>query len=283
MAYVSLQVNCPGSTPETREIIVSLLGEYDFTMFEEDEEKVVAYGSTDIVSNEVIEQAKAAVQSFSNSFEIVLHQKENWNEVWEKNYFNPVEINRFVRIAAPFHPSSKEKFEFEIIIQPKMSFGTGNHATTESVIKLIEQNRETFSKAKVLDMGAGTGILGIVAAKLNAAEVTCIDIEDWAAENCIENFNTNNLFNVNSICGDVKALEQFETEYFDIIFANIQKSVLLEDMDAYNRCLKEGGSIYFSGFYETDLEDIRRRAEALGLKQTSAMVLDRWCACVFVK
>lgn len=283
MAYVSLQVNCPDSTAEDREIIVSLLGEFDFTMFEEDDNRVIAYGSAEIVDETALMAAKEAVAWFAQSFEVTSHQKENWNEVWEKNYFSPVEINRFVRIAAPFHPDASEPFEFEITIQPKMSFGTGNHATTESVIKLIEKYRNEFEGARVLDMGAGTGILGILAGKLSASEITCIDIEDWAAENCLENFHENNLQNVKSLCGDAKLLQQFLGTPFDVIFANIQKSVLLEDMPLYNPCLKDGGRIYFSGFYEKDLADIRGKAEELGLKQDYYTVLNEWCAAVFVK
>lgn len=283
MAYVSLQVNCPGSTVEDREIIVSLLGEFDFTMFEEDEDRVIAYGSSELVDEVSLMAAKEAVTQFAESFEVTSHQKENWNEVWEKNYFSPVEINHFVRIAAPFHPLATEPFEFEITIQPKMSFGTGNHATTESVIKLIEKYRNEFEGATVLDMGAGTGILGIVAGKLKASQITCIDIEDWAAENCLENFHENNLQNVQSLCGDAKLLQQFSGNTFKVIFANIQKSVLLADMALYNDCLQRGGRVYFSGFYEKDLADIRAKAEELGLKQDHYTVLNEWCAAVFVK
>lgn len=283
MEYIALRVVCKEDSTENREIITALLGEFNFTMFEDQEDAVVAFATSASITEENITEAKLLVSDFAKDFEIQQLKKENWNEIWEKNYFSPVEINNFVRISAPFHPATSSQFEFEIVIQPKMSFGTGNHATTDGMMQLMQQNRGSFVGAQVLDMGSGTGILGILAGKLEAKHIVCIDIEDWAAENCLENFNENGLTNVTSLCGDAALLEQYQAGFFDIILANIQKTVLLADMESYCGVLANNGHIYFSGFYEEDLVDIKAKASSLGLTLSNHIVQNRWCAAVFQK
>lgn len=283
MEYIALRVVCKEDSTENREIVTALLGEFNFTMFEDQEDAVVAFATAASITEENITEAKLLVSDFAKDFEIQQLKKENWNEIWEKNYFSPVEINNFVRISAPFHPATSSQFEFEIVIQPKMSFGTGNHATTDGMMQLMQQNRSSFVGAQVLDMGSGTGILGILAGKLEAKHIVCIDIEDWAAENCLENFHENGLTNVTSLCGDAALLEQYQAGFFDIILANIQKTVLLADMESYCGVLANNGHIYFSGFYEEDLVDIKAKAASLGLSLSNHIVQNRWCAAVFQK
>lgn len=202
---------------------------------------------------------------------------QNWNEEWEKNYFKPLVIGGECMIRAPFHteyPNAK----YEIIIEPNMAFGTGNHETTSTIIESILQN--DLSGKTILDMGCGTGILSILASMKGAKHITAIDIDKWSYEGTTDNAKLNNIKNIEVKLGDAALLGN---ESFDLIFANIHKNVLLDDMPAYYNVLNASGTLIMSGFYTKDIPDIKEKAERLGLKNAGFVEKNNWVAHSFVK
>jgi ribosomal protein L11 methyltransferase len=194
-------------------------------------------------------------------------QQVNWNEEWEKN-FDPIEVDGRVYIRAPFH-QEKQGFEYPMLIEPKMSFGTGHHQTTHMMIQwLLETSTDDLT---VLDMGCGTGILGILAGMRGASKVHGIDIDTWCIENTVENAERNDI-PMTAEVGGAAAIR----EIYDVICANINLNVLLADMDFYVQALNEGGTIFFSGFYEENIPDLRKRAEEAGLTFEGVKSREQW-------
>lgn len=186
--------------------------------------------------------------------------EENWNEEWEKNYFEPLSLSGgALQIRAPFHPKG-EVAEVELLISPKMAFGTGNHATTALMAERLFRHRP--QGVEVLDMGTGTGILGLLALKLGAAAVTMIDIDHWSIENALENAQLNALKPKAIIEGDSSVIPN---EEYDLILANIIRSVLLEDMPCYVQHLRAGGELWLSGILKEDASLLLDKAASLGL------------------
>jgi ribosomal protein L11 methyltransferase len=260
------------------DILIAELGEIDYSIFEEKENGFKAFIEERLFSEDnlrsVLDKYKEAV---SIKYNISKIPKVNWNEEWEKN-FHPVRIENKLNIRASFHPADSS-VPLEIIINPKMSFGTGHHQTTSL---MASYQLETDQKGKkVLDMGCGTGILAILAEKTGASEVLGIDIDDWTVENGIENLALNNCQNTKIIKGDVRVIP--EKSRYDIILANINKNVLLEDMAAFFSYLQDSGIMLISGFYKEDINDLRNLAERLGLTYVSEKVKDRWAAVLFRK
>lgn len=205
-----------------------------------------------------------------------LIKEQNWNEVWEMNY-SPVLIAERCYVRAPFH-DSKMDIEFDIIIEPRMSFGTAHHATTEMMIRLLLD--ENVVGKSVLDMGCGTAVLAILAGKKGAGEITAIDIDVVSYENASDNVRKNNLGSVNILLGDSSLLKK---KIFDIILANIHKNVLIEDMAKFVDSLKNTGIILMSGFYEDDLQEIIKCAKNHGMKFIKKIVKNKWVAASFIK
>lgn len=202
---------------------------------------------------------------------------KDWNAEWEANY-SPVTIADRCYIRAPFHPA-KTDVEYEIIIEPKMSFGTAHHATTSQMAEYV---LETDVKGKsLLDMGAGTGVLAILAHMRGANPVTAIDIDEWAYRNGLENVAHNNCPEVKVLLGDASLLGE---ETYDIILANINRNILVNDIPTYVGCLNEGGLLFMSGFYDgNDLEIIKQRSAENGMEYVSHKVKDQWVAAKFRK
>jgi len=203
--------------------------------------------------------------------------EQNWNEVWEKNYFQPLVIKDQVLIRAPFHTKYPE-CPVGIIIEPNMAFGTGNHETTSLMMEtMLEMD---FRGKSVLDMGCGTGILSILASKLGAGEITAIDIDPWSFDATSENRIINNTPNVLPVLGDAGMIGNHQ---FDILLVNIQKNVIMNDMAKYTIALLPGGSVLFSGFLGADLSDVRKMATSAGLKFISKKQRNHWTVAVFHK
>lgn len=201
-------------------------------------------------------------------------EDRNWNEEWEKNYFQPLVVDGRCVIASTFH-KDVPKSEFNIFINPQMSFGTGHHATTSQMISRLLN--DDMSGREVLDMGCGTSILAILARMRGAARCVAVDNDEWCVRNSEENIALNHADNIEVLLGDASVLHDLGP--FDTIIANINRNILLADLQHYVPRMKQGGIIYMSGFYVEDIDKIRTEAERLGLTFVDAHDKDRW-ACV---
>ncbi len=267
------------ANPEAFEIFIAELADLGYDSFMEEQETLKAYILAENFDEEAIKMLQieyAKIYPFRYTFSKL--QKINWNETWEKNY-EPVEIANKVRIRAIFHQPKSQDFQHEIIITPKMSFGTGHHATTSL---MIENQLEINHQGKVvLDAGTGTGILAIMAKLLGASYVEAFDIDEWAVENSRENALLNNCSEIVVYQGDILVVDT--QKRFDILLANINKNVLLADIPAYSQLLKTSGFLLLSGFYEEDLADIQQKCEENNLKFIKEKNRNRWVSAVFEK
>ncbi len=279
MQYVALHFKMTGGTLDAqiaREILVAELGAIGFESFTETEDGgLSAYIQSDDWSEGMLEEIQI-LSSEEVDFEVQQESIEqvNWNQEWEKN-FEPIEVEGKVSIRAPFHEVSE--LEYNIVIEPKMSFGTGHHETTHLMIEhLLETDLEEKS---VLDMGCGTGILAIFAEMRGASEVEAIDIDPWCYENSIENVARNSCRRIKVFEGDASLLKD---QKFDVIIANINRNILLEDMSKYVKCLNPGGILLLSGFYREDLRAVGQKAENLCLELLVEKERNRWVGLKYV-
>ncbi|RLD38038.1 MAG: 50S ribosomal protein L11 methyltransferase [Bacteroidetes bacterium] len=276
MNYIESKFTIEPQTP-FQEILIAELAEIGFESFDETEEGLLAY----IKEPDFDERQLKTLSLLNNdlvkiSFTYKLIKDENWNAVWESNY-DSVIIDERCYIRAPFHPSRPE-VEFELLIEPQMSFGTAHHETTANMISLLLE--ENVKGKSFLDMGCGTGVLAILAHKKGATPICAIDNDEWAYRNTIDNVKKNNSNQITVYQGDATLLKG---KKFDIIFANINKNILLTDMETYFKSLNDSGMLFMSGFYENDLSDIKIKAEQLGLNYTNHIVKNEWVAVKFAK
>jgi ribosomal protein L11 methyltransferase len=276
MNYTQISFKLNPDNIENREILVAMLSDLAFESFDESEEQVMGYIPGESVDLEEIE-AVTSLLPFSVATKNEMIPDKNWNEVWEKNYFKPLLIGNRCLVRAPFH-TEYEPAEFELVIEPKMAFGTGNHETTTLVAEQI-LNMDLIGKT-VLDMGCGTGILGMLASLKCSKSVTAIDIDTWSFESTVENARLNNILNLEAKLGDASLLG---SETFEIIFANIHKNVIINDLPIYESVLQSGGKIYLSGFYTHDMPDVKAKAESLGLVETGFQEKNNWVVYTFRK
>ncbi len=276
MEYTKITCSLKEDNEIARELLMQELGNVGFESFVETDDNIEAYIPSVNFSPEILaveNLQKNEYFCFDFTLEVIADQ--NWNEVWEQNYFEPLMIEDQCMVRAPFHETYPAA-RYEIIINPKMAFGTGNHETTHLMIKAI-LDLELDGK-EVLDMGCGSGILAILSAMKGAAAITAIDIDEWSTNNTIENAELNRIDNILVRQGDASLLTD---QKFDVILANIQRNILLQDMATYREVLKNGGLLIMSGFYATDLEAIEERANSLGMKLTSTAERSNWCAASF--
>jgi ribosomal protein L11 methyltransferase len=277
MDYIEVDFKITPREPGA-DILCTVLCDIGFDSFVDTEEGLAAY----VPSNDFSEDSlKQLLQDYEGNFKVEYKIKEvpaqNWNSEWEKN-FSPVEINEQCVIRAPFHEPFKVKYE--IIIEPKMSFGTGHHQTTALMANaMLEPGFKGIVGKRVLDMGCGTGVLAILAAKIGAGEVMAIDNDEWAYSNTLENIGVNDENSIKVALGDAKLLEGRE---FDSILANINRNILLRDMPAYADALAEGGNLLMSGFFVTDIELLKEKAASLGLEPVDQNTRENW-ALLWVK
>ena len=276
MNYTKISFQLEPDNAENREILIAMLSDLPFESFDETEELVMGYIPGETVNLDEIREITSSLP-FSVDTESEMIPDQNWNEVWEKNYFKPLLIGGRCLVRAPFH-TEFEPAEFELVIEPKMAFGTGNHETTTLVAGQI-LNMDLNGKT-ILDMGCGTGILGMLASKKGAKHITAIDIDNWSFESTVENARLNNIENLEARLGDAGLLGN---ETFDIIFANIHKNVILNDLPAYEKVLQTGGKLYLSGFYKHDMPDVKEKAESLGLQETGFQEKNNWVVYGFEK
>lgn len=253
--------------PEQKEILIAQLADAGYEGFEETNTGLDAFINKKDFDNTLLREISYKYQTPYTSEKIAA---TNWNKIWESN-FDPVVVEDYVAVRADFHkPIANTKFQ--IIITPKMSFGTGHHATTYMMIELMKAI--DFKNKSVLDFGTGTGILAILADKSGAEKVCAIDNDDWSIANAEENFNKND-------CKKIvlkKAPDALCDKNVDIILANINKNVILENLNTLNDQLKKGGSLLLSGLLETDKNDILEKAKELNLNLEKTLVRNSWIA-----
>jgi ribosomal protein L11 methyltransferase len=258
-----------------QDLLINDLAGFGFDTFEDTETGFKAYIPVDGLDKESL---SVILEPYTElfSYETTFIPQKNWNEVWESN-FESIEINDQIYVRATFHPA-KPQFKYEVVIDPKMAFGTGHHQTTSMIMDWMLET--DFAGKNVLDMGCGTGILAILASKMGAECITAIDYDPVCYDSTIENSVLNNISNIVPLCGSKEAIPN---DQYDIILANINRNILLEQMDRYVQVLKPGGQIYFSGFYESpDLDIITAEAGKLGLKYISHKKIKDWVAAKFI-
>ncbi len=255
----------------TAEILMALLAEKGFDTFEHNENQLSAYIQEQILSSTDIENYLGDLQQkFIFTWQTKKYKDQNWNEEWEKN-FQPVLVAERCLIRAPFHEQNPEA-DFEIIIEPRMSFGTGHHETT--YLMLEEILGLDFKNKTVCDAGCGTGILSILAAKKGAGHVLGIDNNEWAYQNANDNIAMNDV--VNQIAIELGELELMNGKQFDIILANINKPIIIQNIPLFFRSLHAGGLLIISGILQNDLQDILKDAENYFFTQVSSKTKNDW-------
>ena len=276
MSYIGYHFTVEPLVPGV-EILIAELGEKAFESFEETALGVSAYVQQDLWTEDILEDIFVLQ---SDQFTITYRKEEieqvNWNEEWEKN-FDPIDVDGVCYIRAPFHEKTAAKYD--IVIEPKMSFGTGHHETTYMMVRQILNN--DMQDKVVLDMGCGTAILAILATMRGAKHVDAIDIDNWCYLNAIENAERNGCTNMEVFEGDASILMK-EPKY-DVILANINRNILLNDMEHYIRTMKDNGEIYFSGFYTEDVPSIKKAAEEKGLTFENQLEKNNWVSLKFKK
>ncbi len=276
MNYIELSLE---ADPEYVEILIAELSDIDYESFVETDEGVNAYIEEPRFDQAALDEIIAKYEpQTAIAFSVKTLEKENWNKEWESNY-ETIEVLDQVRVRASFHEPDPS-FPYELQINPKMSFGTGHHETTWLV--MAEQLSLPHEGADLMDVGSGTGILGVLGKKLGAATVLAFDIEEWAVENAKENVELNNVsegFEV--FLGTIDDVD--ERKSFDGILANINRNILLQQMESYTRHLKEAGWMVISGFYEADAPGLIAVGEELGLKLRSTNVRNDWATVTFLK
>ena len=278
MKYTEIAFTISPANPVVNEILTAICADLGCDSFNESETGMNAY----IPENNFDPQALGLSLGQLNFEEEVNYtinsiEDKNWNEEWEKNYFQPINIDNRCIIHSTFH-TGYPKCEYEIIIDPKMAFGTGHHATTSQMVSAM-LNIDFKDKA-VLDMGCGTGVLAMLASMKGASPILAIDIDPWSYDNTLENMNINKIDNIKVECGDAKLLTEGT---FDIILANINRNILLNDMPSYVARLNQGGTLLMSGFYLEDLELIQNKAQELGLSYTFHKSQEGWTVAGFKK
>lgn len=270
MNYIQISLDISPKHPWT-EVITQELASIDFESFTEENQMLQAY-----ISEENFHEEKLAelIETYSErdvkiQTTSLLIPSQNWNAVWESDY-EPVKIGEELMIRAPFHPVD-DSYDLSIEIQPQMSFGTGHHQTTFLLSQALLDI--DFKGKAVLDVGTGTGVLGILASKLGASEVFGTDIEEGAVENAVENCERNQTKNFTIVKGD---LEVVPKKGYDVIIANINKNVLLRHMEGYSDLIKDKGLLLLSGFFETDIKSLTEAAKSHGFDIKEIFTKEKW-------
>ena len=258
------------------EILLAQLGETAFESFVETETGLEAYVQKELWNDAILNDVAILNNpEFKITFEYKEIEQVNWNEAWE-THFEPIDVDETCHVRAPFHP--KTAAQYDILIEPKMSFGTGHHETTHMMIQHLLAT--DVAGKKTLDMGCGTAILAILAEMKGAKPIDAIDIDNWCYLNSIENAERNNCFNISVYEGDAALLKN---KKYDIIIANINRNILLNDMQTYANCLGKDGILFLSGFYTEDIAVIDACCEAYNLKLQNQLERNNWVALKYIK
>lgn len=273
MNYIEVKISIPEEKEAMSEILIAFMAEQGFESFSEEKGQLLAYITEDLYEPE---NTGMLMYAYGLKFTTKIIPQQNWNEEWEKN-FDPTIVEDLLSIKAPFH-NQDFKTQHTIIIEPKMSFGTGHHATTWMMCKLMAEF--DFSESSVLDYGCGTGILAIYSSLLGASDIIAVDIDEWAYLNTIENAERNKTSEITTIKGDITMVPERK---YDFIFANINLNVLKKDIPFLSKCMNKNSIILFSGFLNNELPQIVKVCSENGLFFVKELQKDNWTACIFNK
>jgi ribosomal protein L11 methyltransferase len=278
MKYIQVTFSFTNIQEYQQDLLISDLADIGYNTFEDTDLGFAAFVDIDTYDgaqlNAVLAQFEGEIEY---QYEVLEIEGKNWNEEWEKN-FEPLIIDELCYVRATFH-KAQPQYPYEIVIDPKMAFGTGHHQTTTMMMQYILSTE--MSGKEILDMGCGTGILAILAAKRGAARLVAIDYDEVCYQSTLENTALNGVTNLEAIWG---GKEVIPTEQYDIILANINRNILLDQIPVYDTVLKTGGFIYFSGFYESpDLELIKQACEPFGIHYVDHKKIGDWVAACFKK
>ena len=276
MDYQKIQIKIQPRTPWV-DVFIDELGDLGCDSFEETENGFNAYIPGNELNDDLIKHLKTLVQRNDLDFEFSCEEipSKNWNEIWESS-FEPIIVGDWCSILAPFHKNVYNT-KYTIIIKPQMSFGTGHHETTFMMVETMKS--VDLKNKKLLDMGTGTGILAILGRKLGADYVEAIDISDDAIKNCAENASINNVNLVTKLGGK----EQIENKKYDVILANINRNILLDQMSLYSEKLNTNGNLLLSGFLASDVEIILTSASQNNLHLVHKKNKENWLCLAFIK
>lgn len=279
MRYFEVTFKTTPCTSTLNDVLSAFLGEIGFESFVEYNDGIKGYIQQPIYDEATLKEtiANIPLENISISYKSDLLEDKDWNEEWEKNFFQPIVIGNRCAIHSTFH-KDVPKAEYDILINPQMAFGTGHHETTSLILgELLDAELKNKS---LLDMGCGTSILAILAAMKGAQPITAIDIDTWCVDNSKENILLNKISNITVELGDANSLQGRES--FDIIIANINRNILLHDMDSYAACMHKNSEIFMSGFYVEDIPLIQEKAESLGLEFISYKEKNNWAVVKFI-
>jgi len=277
MRYYEVLCEYAAGSGDFAEMLIAELAELGFESFTEGNGEVMAYITEDSFSPSLLDEVFVAKdQRHGASFSWKLIEEENWNKEWESN-FQPVVVGNQCIVRAPFH-DKEGSFDYDIIVEPKMSFGTGHHETTQL---MLEELLATDCEGKtVVDCGCGTGVLAIMAFKRGASKTKGFDVEPWACENTEENFERNGITDGIVEC---KGVESISGEVYDIVLANINRNILVGSMPQFAQSMHAGSTLLLSGFYRSDIDIITQAATSNGLSFISSREKNNWVACRFTK
>ena len=278
MQYIQVTFSFITIQEYQQDVLISELADIGYNTFEDTDNGFSAFIDYASYSQQFLTDALIQFEDeFEYNYTVTEIAAENWNEEWEKN-FDPLIIDDTCYVRATFHPTQPQ-YKYEIVIDPKMAFGTGHHQTTTMMMQYILETDVT--DCNILDMGCGTGILAILAAKKGAKELVAIDNDEVCYLSTLENSALNQITNIKAICG---GKEVIPADQYDIILANINRNILLDQIPVYAEVLKSGGSIFFSGFYESpDLGMIKEACAALQINYRDHKKIGDWVAAQFVK
>lgn len=279
MKYTAVSFTSEGMEDWQKDLLIAELGQIGYDTFEDTPMGFVAYipsSNLDIPALDMVLIRETVGYEINYSVNDI--DDQNWNSLWESN-FNPIVVDNICYVRATFHEPRPE-FLYEIVIDPKMSFGTGHHQTTSMMLSYILEDDGMDGKT-ALDMGCGTGILAILASKRGVSDILAIDYDEICVASVEENKTLNNVSNIQALLG---SKELIVGKRFDLILANINRNILLDHLEQYSRSLRDKGRLYISGFYDgEDLEILRQKSTDVGLSFESKKVLDDWCSAKFIK
>lgn len=277
--YIDVRISLDPCSEDMTDLLAAVLADAGFESFVADASGLDAYIRADLYDSSMAELVKELPFATTARWEARLIEGQDWNSEWEKNYFKPIVVGDQVVIHSSFH-TDVPQCRYDIVIDPKMAFGTGHHQTTWLMITSLLQSPP--SGKDVIDMGTGTGILAILASMLGAKSAVGIEIDEPAYVNALENIRLNNTSEIQLINSDASALVQFK-DSADLFMANINRNVITADIEAYSAALRSGGEMFLSGFYLDDVEVVQKAAAPFGLKPQEVLSRDNWACLHLVK